>query len=69
MSCTAEFVVHQNLYKPVERKLFVPEPEAIERAARASAGAEGLELRRIEIRGGDVYAELCSPVARPSASR
>jgi hypothetical protein len=69
MSCTAEFVVHQNLYKPVERKLFVPEPEAIERAARASAGAEGLELRRIEIRGGDVYAELCSPGARPSASR
>ena len=69
LPCTAEFVVHQNLYKPVERKLFVPEPEAIERSARASAEAEGLELRRIEIRGGDVYAELCAPGAPPSLSR
>ncbi len=57
--CTSVFDVHQNLYKPVERKLphldgFVVEPQA-----RALAAKEGLFVGRMAVRGDDVFMEIC----------
>jgi hypothetical protein len=57
--CTTAFVVHQNLYKPAERKLPPVDEVALRAAAPTLAGAAGLTLRRLEIRGDDAYPELC----------
>lgn len=57
--CTAAFVVHQNLYKPLERKLPHVDGDALRAAAPSLAGTAGLTLRRLAIRGDDAYPELC----------
>jgi hypothetical protein len=57
--CTSVFDVHQNLYKPAERKLPHLEAEVVEPQARALATAEGLFVGRMAIRGDDVFMEIC----------
>ncbi len=64
--CTTAFVVHQNLYKPVERKLPPVDETALRAQAPSLAAAAGLTLRRLEIRGDDAYPELCVEGAPPA---
>ena len=57
--CTTAFVVHQNLYKPPDRKLPPLDEVELLDAAPSLARAGGLTLRRLVSRGDDAYLELC----------
>ena len=58
--CTIAFIVHQNLYKPPERKLPHVDEKEFEAAAPSLARSAGLDLRRSRILGDDAYLELCA---------
>ncbi len=63
--CASVFDVHQNLYKPMERKLPHLDAEVVEPRARELAAAEGLDVRRLVVRGDDVFMDLCAAGAAP----
>jgi hypothetical protein len=67
--CTTAFVVHQNLYKPPDRKLpHIDEGKLLD-AAPSLARAGGLTLRRLVSRGDDGYLELCNESGASPPSR
>ncbi len=63
--CLHVFCVHTNLYKPAERRLPDLEGDEIRRSIAGLAPAAQLAPRRVEIRGNDVYAEICRTPAAP----